>query len=94
MEGWLPNISSTATQLHQMLVPAHVFYVHSAALAARLFLIATAVVTAAASPEYNHTKRQGRGVPSDWFPTIEALHQRESISQTAARRETGERNIS
>ena len=68
-----------------MLVPAHVFYVHSAALAARLFLIATAVVTAAASPEYNHTKRQGRGVPSDWFPTIEALHQRESLSQTAVK---------
>ena len=64
-----------------MLVPAHVFYVHRAALAARLFLI----VTAAASPEYNHTKRQGRGVPSDWFPTIEALHQRESISQTAVK---------
>lgn len=64
-------------------MPAHVFNVHRAALAARLLLIATALVTAAASPEYNHTKRQGGGVPSDWFPTIEALHQRESISQTA-----------
>ncbi len=61
--------------------PAHVFNVHSTALAASLLFIAAAVVAAAASTKHNHAKRHCRVVPYDWFPAAEPLHQKVNCSK-------------
>lgn len=63
--------------------PAHVFNIHSTALAASLLLITAAFVAAAASSKYNHTKRHRGVVPYNWFPAAEPLHHKcEFIEET------------